>query len=115
MCTRSRGSSTWARWDTTTSYLLDSEGAYHYTGPHSLPLTAASVCLSVVQSGEVNIDQAHRGYNMSSDGVGYRSVNPLFMKYTPTDGKFSGQRGYGTYQTRSTAESSLAPSVTVRA
>jgi D-galacturonate reductase len=43
----------------------------------------------------VNIDQAHRGYNMSTDGDGYRSLNPLFMKYTPTDGKFSGQMGYG--------------------
>jgi D-galacturonate reductase len=52
------------------------------------------------QGGEINIDQAHRGYNMSSDGVGYRSVNPLFMKYTPTDGKFSGQRGYGEWARR---------------
>lgn len=47
------------------------------------------------QKGEVNIDQAHRGYNMAADGTGYRSVNPLFMKYTPSDGKFSGQLGYG--------------------
>jgi D-galacturonate reductase len=30
-----------------------------------------------------------------ADGAGYRSVNPLFMKYTPTDGYFSGQQGYG--------------------
>eukprot|EP00598_Pedospumella_elongata_P007344 CAMPEP_0184985464 /NCGR_PEP_ID=MMETSP1098-20130426/14130_1 /TAXON_ID=89044 /ORGANISM="Spumella elongata, Strain CCAP 955/1" /LENGTH=464 /DNA_ID=CAMNT_0027509551 /DNA_START=33 /DNA_END=1427 /DNA_ORIENTATION=+ len=47
------------------------------------------------QKGEVNVDQAHRGYNLSVDGTGYRSANPLFMKYTPTDGKFSGQLGYG--------------------
>lgn len=45
--------------------------------------------------GEINVDQGHRGYNMADDGSGYRSVNPLFMKYTPTDGKFSGQLGYG--------------------
>jgi D-galacturonate reductase len=45
--------------------------------------------------GEVNVDQAHRGYHMSDDANGYRSVNPLFMKYIPTDGKFSGQNGYG--------------------
>lgn len=32
---------------------------------------------------------------MASDGAGYRSVNPLFMKYTPSDGKFAGQQGYG--------------------
>lgn len=47
------------------------------------------------QGGEVNVDQAHRGYNMACDQLGYRSVNPLFMKYTPTDGCFSGQGGYG--------------------
>ena len=45
--------------------------------------------------GEINVDQGHRGYNMSDDASGYKSMNPLFMKYTPTDGKFSGQNGYG--------------------
>jgi D-galacturonate reductase len=45
--------------------------------------------------GEVTVDQAHRGYNIAVDGDGYRSVNPLFMKYTPSDGKFAGQLGYG--------------------
>ena len=48
-----------------------------------------------LQKGEVIVDQAHRGYNMADDSAGYRSVNPLFMKYTPTNGKFSGQLGYG--------------------
>jgi D-galacturonate reductase len=47
------------------------------------------------ENGEVNVDQAHRGYSMSTDSLGYRSVNPLFMKFTPTNGKFSGQSGYG--------------------
>ena len=51
-------------------------------------------CSVLGQRGEINVDQAHRGYNMSDEG-GYRSVNPLFMKYTPTDGHFSGQNGYG--------------------
>ena len=32
---------------------------------------------------------------MSDDAGGFKSVNTLFMKYTPTDGKFSGQLGYG--------------------
>lgn len=32
---------------------------------------------------------------MADDSLGYRSVNPLFMKYTPSDGKFAGQLGYG--------------------
>jgi D-galacturonate reductase len=45
--------------------------------------------------GEINIDQAHRGYTVASDAGGFASVNPLFMKYTPTNGKFSGQSSYG--------------------
>ena len=31
-------------------------------------------------AGEVTVDQAHRGYSVSSDAAGYKSVNPLFMK-----------------------------------
>ncbi len=47
------------------------------------------------QGGEVTVDQAHRGYSMADDHGGYRSVNPLFMKYTPCEGRFVGQQGYG--------------------
>jgi D-galacturonate reductase len=48
------------------------------------------------QKGEIQVDQAHRGYSMSKDGEGYRSVNPLFFKYTPdASGNFTGQSGYG--------------------
>jgi len=32
-------------------------------------------------SGEIKCDQAHRGYNVSTDAGGYASANPLFMKY----------------------------------
>lgn len=46
-------------------------------------------------SGEINVDQAHRGCTVSTDEKGFGSVNPLFMKYTPTNGKFSGQGSYG--------------------
>jgi len=45
--------------------------------------------------GEINIDQAHRGYTQSKDTSGFKSANPLFMKYTPREGKFAGQSGYG--------------------
>lgn len=42
------------------------------------------------------MDQAHRGYSMADDASGrLHGINPLFMKYIPTDGKFSGQMGYG--------------------
>mmetsp|Transcript_430 Transcript_430/g.694 ORF Transcript_430/g.694 Transcript_430/m.694 type:complete len:431 (-) Transcript_430:96-1388(-) len=47
------------------------------------------------QKGEVTVDQAHRGYSIADDAGGYKSANPLFMKYTPSDGKFAGQLGYG--------------------
>ncbi len=45
--------------------------------------------------GEINIDQAHRGYTIATDAKGFKSANPLFMKYTPREGKFVGQNGYG--------------------
>ena len=47
-------------------------------------------------SGEIVVDQAHRGYGQASDDDGLRSLNPMFMKYVPdTDGRFAGQDGYG--------------------
>lgn len=47
-------------------------------------------------TGEVRVDQAHRGYTSSTDAGGYASNNPLYMKYTPdARGKYVGQTGYG--------------------
>ena len=49
-----------------------------------------------IYHGEIQVDQAHRGYSMATDDAGYSSVNPLFMKYEPdADGRFAGQSGYG--------------------
>lgn len=46
--------------------------------------------------GEAMVDQAHRGYTLATDKDGYRSANPLFMKYEPdAEGRFAGQSGYG--------------------
>ncbi|VFM96970.1 MAG: D-galacturonate reductase [Candidatus Kentron sp. G] len=45
--------------------------------------------------GEIQADQAHRGYSVATDDAGLRSMNPLFMKYEPTEGEFAGQYGYG--------------------
>jgi D-galacturonate reductase len=47
------------------------------------------------RAGEVIVDQAHRGCTVATDASGFASVNPLFMKYTPTNGMFSGQGSYG--------------------
>lgn len=46
-------------------------------------------------TGEINVDQAHRGCTVATDANGFASVNPLFMKYTPTNGMFAGQGSYG--------------------
>jgi D-galacturonate reductase len=46
--------------------------------------------------GEVTVDQAHRGYTVATDADGFRSANPLFMKYEPdVRGRFAGRGGYG--------------------
>lgn len=46
--------------------------------------------------GEINADQAHRGYHVCTHTDGYNSVNPLYMAYMPgTDGNFAGHHGYG--------------------
>ena len=37
--------------------------------------------------GELSVDQAHRGYTTTTDAEGHKSVNPLFMKYLPTNGE----------------------------
>jgi D-galacturonate reductase len=50
---------------------------------------------AMCQSGEISVDQAHRGYTVSSDAAGFASPNPLFMKYTPDEGRFVGQSSYG--------------------
>ncbi|KAJ3078872.1 hypothetical protein HK102_004184, partial [Quaeritorhiza haematococci] len=46
--------------------------------------------------GEIRVDQAHRGYETATDADGYKSNNPLFMRYTPdAAGFYAGQNGYG--------------------
>eukprot|EP00594_Rhizosolenia_setigera_P003428 CAMPEP_0178943620 /NCGR_PEP_ID=MMETSP0789-20121207/2686_1 /TAXON_ID=3005 /ORGANISM="Rhizosolenia setigera, Strain CCMP 1694" /LENGTH=426 /DNA_ID=CAMNT_0020623231 /DNA_START=118 /DNA_END=1398 /DNA_ORIENTATION=- len=47
------------------------------------------------QKGEINVDQAHRGCTLAIDNKPFASINPLFMKFTPTNGYFSGQQSYG--------------------
>ncbi len=47
-------------------------------------------------TGEIQVDQAHRGYHLATDANGFTSPNPLFMKYLPNDaGAFAGASGYG--------------------
>lgn len=47
-------------------------------------------------TGEVQVDQGHRGYTLAQEDASFRQVNPLFMKYAPNPkGEFAGQHGYG--------------------
>merc|ERR1711957_753257 len=46
--------------------------------------------------GQMKLDQAHRGFQLSTDEEGYKNMNPLYMRYTPdAQGHFVGQQGYG--------------------
>ncbi|KAJ3526755.1 hypothetical protein NMY22_g10044 [Coprinellus aureogranulatus] len=48
------------------------------------------------EKGDLAIDQAHRGYEVTNDDTGKAWVNPFYMKYSPSNtGHFDGQRGYG--------------------
>lgn len=53
-------------------------------------------CHYMGHSGEIMVDQAHRGYTVASDVNGFRSFNPFYMRYsTDPKGRFAGQHGYG--------------------
>ncbi|KAI1797795.1 D-galacturonic acid reductase [Ganoderma leucocontextum] len=50
----------------------------------------------MAEKGEINVDQAHRGYDIVNDESGKAWYNPFYMKYSPSEsGHFDGQRGYG--------------------
>lgn len=71
---------------------VHSQQRFHYMGHKG---TNGTFNLRVTNlKGEVQIDQAHRGYFCGTDTT-YSSINPVYMKYTPdADGYFSGQNGY---------------------
>ena len=51
----------------------------------------------MASKGEIRIDQAKRGYDVTSDDEGQLMwYNPFYMKYAPDEeGNFNGQTGYG--------------------
>lgn len=50
----------------------------------------------VASKGEVRVDQAKRGYEVTEDEAGLTWYNPFYMKYAPDErGDFAGQGGYG--------------------
>eukprot|EP00049_Salpingoeca_infusionum_P002839 m.60442 g.60442 ORF g.60442 m.60442 type:complete len:419 (-) comp11819_c0_seq2:2407-3663(-) len=51
---------------------------------------------AMTHNGDINVDQAHRGYTVATEGQAFASVNPLYMSYAPgPEGHFNGHNGYG--------------------
>jgi D-galacturonate reductase len=67
-----------------------------WAAPKSSDVHSQQRFFCLTNGGEVTVDQAHRGYSQATDAGGFASLNPLFMRYTPSDdGRFVGQTGYG--------------------
>mmetsp|Transcript_1098 Transcript_1098/g.3054 ORF Transcript_1098/g.3054 Transcript_1098/m.3054 type:complete len:416 (+) Transcript_1098:78-1325(+) len=50
----------------------------------------------LMERAEVTVDQAHRGYSIAEDGVGYGCLNPLYIRNKPdSQGRYKGQSSYG--------------------
>ncbi|PFH54634.1 hypothetical protein AMATHDRAFT_44463 [Amanita thiersii Skay4041] len=71
-----------------------------YTASWTAPLKAgvhsAQHWYYMAEKGDISMDQAHRGYDVTVDETGKTWYNPFYMKYSPSEtGHFDGQRGYG--------------------
>eukprot|EP01067_Filipodium_phascolosomae_P000793 Filipodium_phascolosomae@DN1575_c0_g1_i1.p1 len=66
-----------------------------WTAPSNAEVHSQQRFHCLCRDGEVKVDQAHRGYSVTTDEK-YWSLNPLYMKYTADEkGYFNGQHGYG--------------------
>ncbi|KIJ45166.1 hypothetical protein M422DRAFT_207421 [Sphaerobolus stellatus SS14] len=67
-----------------------------WTAPTTSGVHSAQHWYYMAEKGELTLDQAHRGYEMVTDGQGKSYFNPFYMKYSSSEsGHFDGQRGYG--------------------
>ncbi|KAI0094696.1 D-galacturonic acid reductase [Irpex rosettiformis] len=67
-----------------------------WTAPMKSGVHSAQHWYYMAEKGEINVDQAHRGYDIVVDDTGKTYYNPFYMKYSPSEsGHFDGQRGYG--------------------
>ncbi|EIM92666.1 D-galacturonic acid reductase [Stereum hirsutum FP-91666 SS1] len=76
------------------------KGTAVYTASWTAPLKSgvhsAQHWYYMGEKGDINVDQAHRGYDVTVDDSGKSWSNPFYMKYSPSEsGHFDGQRGYG--------------------
>ncbi|KAG9314514.1 hypothetical protein JVU11DRAFT_5311 [Chiua virens] len=67
-----------------------------WTAPLKAGIHSAQHWYYMGEKGDINVDQAHRGYDVTVDEMGKTWYNPFYMKYSPSEtGHFDGQRGYG--------------------
>ncbi|KAG7450342.1 NAD(P)-binding protein [Guyanagaster necrorhizus] len=65
-----------------------------WTAPLKSGVHSAQQWYYMGEKGDITVDQAHRGYDVTVDDTGKSWYNP--MKYSPSEsGHFDGQRGYG--------------------
>ncbi|KAF2159561.1 hypothetical protein M409DRAFT_30036 [Zasmidium cellare ATCC 36951] len=67
-----------------------------WTAPQKAGVHSNQYFHYVGSKGEVRVNQAKRGYDVTEDEGGLAWYNPFYMKYAPDEeGNFAGQSGYG--------------------
>jgi len=67
-----------------------------WTAPQKAGVHSNQYFHYVASRGEVRVNQAKRGYDVTQDDSGLAWYNPFYMKYAPDEkGDFAGQSGYG--------------------
>ncbi|KAJ7071545.1 NAD(P)-binding protein [Mycena amicta] len=85
-------------WQSTTSERHRGTAVYtaSWTAPLNAGVHSAQHWYYMGEKGDITVDQAHRGYDVTVDDSGKTWYNPFYMKYSPSEtGHFDGQRGYG--------------------
>lgn len=85
-------------WEKKTDQSRRATGVYtaSWTAPKNAGLHSQQYFHAGFSKGEVRVNQAKRGYEVTEDESGLTWFNPFYMKYAPDEeGNFAGQSGYG--------------------
>ncbi|KAK4226410.1 NAD binding Rossmann fold oxidoreductase [Podospora fimiseda] len=90
----------WEKVDSDTGEKKHATAVYtaSWTAPQKAGVHSNQYFHYLAQKGEININQAKRGYEVSEDEAGQLVwYNPFYMRYAPCEetGEFNGQAGYG--------------------
>ncbi|KAJ6152582.1 hypothetical protein N7497_006901 [Penicillium chrysogenum] len=67
-----------------------------WTAPQNAGVHSNQYFHYMAANGEIRVNQAKRGYEVTGDDQGLIHFNPFYMRYAPDEeGNFSGQTGYG--------------------